>query len=137
VLHELGEVAGGVQVTVDPQPARLADERTLSEGELGFHPPTPRARLGRRIELVGHHQPAAVPGRLVAEQAAQLGHAGITDGAGKATVADHPGHIELLHDHGAVLGGEARGELMQSIPPQVGRAGMHAGQPPSGLAPTL
>jgi hypothetical protein len=39
VLRELGEVAGGIQITVDPQPAGLAGEGALGQGELGFTQP--------------------------------------------------------------------------------------------------
>jgi hypothetical protein len=134
-LHELGEVTGGVQVTIHDQPASLAAEGALGEGELGFHPPAPRACLGGGEEPVGHHQSAAVPLGLVAEQAAQLGHPGIGDGAGQAAVADHPGDVELFHHHRAVLGGERGGELVQRVPAQVGGSGMDAGQPPPGPVP--
>jgi hypothetical protein len=46
VLREIGEVAGGVEITVDPQTAGLTGEGALGQGELGFHPATARARLG-------------------------------------------------------------------------------------------
>ena len=39
VLHEIGEVAGGVEITVDPQTAGLTDEAALGQGELGFTQP--------------------------------------------------------------------------------------------------
>ena len=39
VLCEFGEVAGGVQVSVDPQPTSLAPESALGQGKLAFtHP---------------------------------------------------------------------------------------------------
>jgi hypothetical protein len=39
VLCELGEVVGGVEIPVDPQPADLAGEGALGQGELGFTQP--------------------------------------------------------------------------------------------------
>jgi hypothetical protein len=73
VLCELGQVAGRVQVPVELEPAGLAFEGALGQAELGFHPAAGRARLGRGMEPVGHHQTTAVPGRLVGELAAQFG----------------------------------------------------------------
>jgi hypothetical protein len=127
VLHELGEVAGGVQVTVEDQAAGLALESTLGEGELGFPPAAGRADLGGGIAGVGDHQPPAAPDGLVGEQATHLPKAGVGDGASKASVAEHPGDVELLYDHGAVLGGEGGGELVQRLPADVGCPGMRPG----------
>jgi hypothetical protein len=45
VLHKLSEVAGSVQVSVEPEPAGLAVKGALGQGELGFHPAAGRARL--------------------------------------------------------------------------------------------
>src|ERR671913_324006 len=67
VIYQLGEVSGGVEVSVDDMTTRLADEGALAEGELVFHPSAGRARLRRRIETVGDDYPTAVPGSLVAE----------------------------------------------------------------------
>jgi hypothetical protein len=39
VLCERGEVAGGIQVPVEPEPAGLAGKGALRQGELGFTQP--------------------------------------------------------------------------------------------------
>lgn len=103
---ELREVVGSIQVSVKSDSARLAPERALAEHELGFHPSTGRARLGRGIEAIGNHQPTAVPPGLVRKHAAQLTDARITEGTSQSTVAHQSGDIEVFHHHRAIFGDE-------------------------------
>jgi hypothetical protein len=110
-LHKLGQVAGGIQVTIQDRLARLATEGALGQGELAFHPPTPRAHLGRGKEPVGYYQPAAVPDCLVAEQTALLRQPGVGDRAGQTPVAQQAGDVELLDHHRAGRYASRKGRL--------------------------
>jgi hypothetical protein len=137
VVCERGEVAGGIQVPVEPEPAGLTGEGALGQGEFGFHPATGRARSRRGIEPVGHHQPAAVPAGFVGQLSAQFGQAGIGKRPGEPPVAHHPGHVQLLDHDDAVLGGQGGGELVEGVAAEIGGAGVDPGQSPAGLRPTL
>src|SRR4029453_1837393 len=133
VLCERGEVAGGVQGPIELEATDLASEGALGQGELGFHTAAARARLGRGVEPVGHHQLAAVPGRLVGELSSQLSQTAVGQGPGQAAIANHSSQIELLDHHGAVLGGQSGGELVECVAAQVGRPGVDPRQPATGL----
>src|SRR5215217_3375034 len=137
VLRELGKIAGGIQVAVENHAAGLADEGVLGQGELGFHPSAGRAGPGRGIEAVGDDQPAAIPGRLVGELAADLRQTSIGNGAGKAPIADHSADIEALDYHRAVFGGEGRSQSMEGVAADVGRPGMDTGEPSVCLLPAF
>jgi hypothetical protein len=84
------KIAGCVLVTVEHQPAALAPVGPLRQGQLGFHVPTARAGLRRRVEGVGLDERPARPGRLVTELAAQLPPARVGDAAGEAVVRSIP-----------------------------------------------
>ena len=57
--------------------ALVARIDALIEGELGFHAPTMRTRLRRRVPPVREHQSAAVPDRLVLNHSSELTEPGI------------------------------------------------------------
>jgi hypothetical protein len=63
--RESGEVACGVEVSVQDQTARLTLVLALRQGQLGFHRAAARAGLRGRIPAVGDDQPPAVPRGLV------------------------------------------------------------------------
>ncbi len=79
-----------------PQPLAAID--ALGKGQLGFHRPTARARLGAGEEPLGNHQPTAAPDGLVAELVPYGPEGLVGQASGQSPVADHPGQVEVL-DH--------------------------------------
>src|SRR6266540_2312671 len=94
--------------------------------------PTRRAGLTRREERLSHHQPDATPERLVGEQPADLAEAGVADRPGQPPVADHTGHVQVLHHDRAVLLDKPGGELVEAVAAKIGGAGLQPGNPPAG-----
>jgi len=100
--REVEQVSGRVDVPVDDQAAPPATENALRQGELGFRLAAAGAGLAGREPAVGDDQPSAVPGCLVGEHAPRLAEPLVGDRAGQAAVAGHPGHVQVLGDHGLV-----------------------------------
>src|ERR1700738_2627571 len=114
-----GEVAGGVLVAVENEPAVLAAVRPLGQGELGFHSPTIRARLRRWVERRCLDQRSAAPRGLVRELSSELGESGAVQRTGEAVVAEHPGDVQSLDHDRPARRGKPGGELVHRVPAHV------------------
>ena len=76
---------------------------------------------------------AAAPGLLVAQQAGELGPAGIGDGSGQPVVGQHPGHVEVLDDEPVVGLDQLVGHLVQEMAAHIGDVMVVTAQPGGGV----
>jgi hypothetical protein len=120
VGRECGQVACGVLIPVEDEPAGGTGVGALGQGELGFHRAATRAGLAGGEPAVGNDQPPAVPGGLVGQLSPYLAHADIGHRAGQPPVGQHPRHVEVFDHDRAVGGGQAAGELVYPVTPPVG-----------------
>ena len=145
-LRPPDEIARCVNVAVDVQPAAIAAESALSTRQLHANSPAAGAAFAAGEPAVAHHEPAAVPGALVLEHAAQLPEAAVEHrtvlaGFGPnvtprcvpcaASRPRHATHVEVLDDEAAVALGKPRGQDMEVVPPHARDTAMGPSQ--SGL----
>ena len=128
-----GEVGGRVAVPVCNKPAAVAAEHPLAQLHPRCDPPALRAGPGGWEPAVTDDQFSAIPSRFVAELPGQFGPGGVTDGAGKLSVAKQVGDGEVFQAKPIVGLDELAGDLVQKAPAPVGNAGVLSGQPPDGL----
>jgi len=111
-VHELGEVAGGVEITIEHETALIASECPFGQAQCGFHHATGRTGLGGRVPAVRDHDAATGPAGFVLDLASEFAPADTGDVAGEAPVAEHPGDVQVLDHYRGVLADEPGGELV-------------------------
>src|ERR1700676_3395298 len=96
LVHELGEVAGGVEVAIEHEVALIAAECPFGQARCGFHHATGRTGLGGRVPAVRDHDAATGPAGFVLDLASEFAPADTGDVAGEAPVFQHPGDVQVL-----------------------------------------
>ena len=122
MLFECFEIAGGVLVAIQNEPAALATEGPVGQGQLGFRRPARRTDLRRRVEGGRLDQDSAAPGHFVGKLATDLGESRVMQGASETNVsraAKAAGVQTLDHDE-RKLAGEPTGELVDRVATDVG-----------------
>src|SRR5258706_8540169 len=109
--HELGEVAGGVEIAIEHETALIAAECPFGQAQFGFHHATGRTGLGGRVPAVRDVHGAPGPTGFVLDLASEFAPADTGDAPGEAPVFQHAGDVEVLDHDRAVGPRESGGEL--------------------------
>ncbi|MEO6088556.1 MAG: hypothetical protein ABIQ18_36135 [Umezawaea sp.] len=131
----MGEVAGGVEITIEHQRALLAAEHPVGEAQLGFHHATARTGFRGRVPAVRDVHGTPDPTGLVLDLAAELAHADPGDVPGQTLILEHPGDVEVLDHDRAVSADQTGGQLVQAIAAGVRDGGVQARDASLGALP--
>ena len=131
---QAARLAAALQSRSENKPAAVAAEHPLAQ----LHPRCLTRPHCEQVLVDGNQRSqttssVAVPSRFVAELPGQFGPGGVTDGAGKLSVAKQVGDGEVFQAKPIVGLDELAGDLVQKAPAPVGNAGVLSGQPPDGL----
>ena len=119
LLAPAGDVHRGVAVPIGGIFA-AAGEYPIGQPQTGVDGPALWAELAGGVPAVGDQDGAAAPSLFVAQQAGELGPAGIRDGAGQARVGQHPGHVQVLDDEPVVGPDQRARHLVQEMAAHIG-----------------
>ncbi len=100
------------------------------------HEPAFRAAFAARKEPVHEPELPAVPGALVGEHLAEGGHAQVANAPGKAFLAHHATHIQILDADHIKASDQVGSKLGEMIPAAVAYPGVEAGNPLALAVPT-
>lgn len=133
--HQICEISSRVEIPVEYESAVITDERSFTEAQFGFHNATGRTSLGARVPTIRHMQSSSRPTRLVSQLSSQFTESGIGNSPGQPAIGEHPCHVQIFDNYGAMLTHQPGGELVQTVVPRISHAGMHSRDPRTRLQP--
>src|SRR5579862_8253666 len=129
----LQKVPSRVQVAVMPDSTVRARPLPLPKSQRLEHQSAHRASLRARIEPVDLHEGAPIPLSLVLELSDELREGRVGEGSGEASIAKHPGHVEVLHHERLVFAHEGGRDLVVPVVSAIPNPGMGPSQSSPGL----